>query len=142
MPNHCKYEIHVRGKRKAALMLCATTPFSTYKNIVKEYGDDDCYIVHFVGDCNVPLDDNCRAVSNVTINTTMMTEDSIRDGFVGKPYWHLPLRQKSELLGLELLIRMRSQDLGFDHLERYRNGYFISIEGMEYNDENKFEFEF
>lgn len=129
MANYCNYEIHVRGKKKAALMMCAVMATADSKWITHEEGTDDEYVVWFKGDCKWSLDAYCEEKPDVTINLDEYTEEDIRDADFDE-YWYLTMRQKSELLGLEILAHSWSDESEFNMFEYYNNGRKISSENV------------
>ncbi len=51
MADYCDYEIHVRGTKKAALMVYAAMRSADQKIITYENGTDAEYILHFESCC-------------------------------------------------------------------------------------------
>ncbi len=129
MANYCNYEIHVRGKKKAALMLAAILPSADSKCITHEEGTENNYIVWIKGNCKWSLDAYCEEKPDVTIDLDEYTEDDLRDADYDE-YWYLPLKQKSKLLGLEMLVHSWSGESDFNIFEYYDNGRKISSESV------------
>ncbi len=129
MANYCEYEIHVRGKKKAALMMAAIMASADMKEITHEEGSDNNYIVWIRGNCKWSLDAYCEEKPDVTINLDEYSEDDLRDADF-EEYWYLTMRQKSEVLGLEILAHAWSDESEFDMFEYYDNGRKISSENV------------
>jgi hypothetical protein len=128
MANYCNYEIHARGPKKAALMLFTMIPCCDSKEITHEEGTDDKYIVHMIGNCKWSLDHYCKENPDVKINLDEYSEDDVRDEECGLDYWYLPMSQKSELLGLEILAHSWSEESEYDQMEEYNNGRLVSCD--------------
>lgn len=133
MANYCEYEIHVKGNKKAALYLYTMMPALDYKEITHEQGNDDEYIVWITGNCKWSLDSYCEEKPNVSIDLDSLSEDEIRDEEVGLDYCYLTMRQKSEVLGVEILAHSWSDESEFDQFDHYVNGELISSESDAYN---------
>ena len=133
MANYCDYEIHVRGSKKAALFLYTMMPALDYKEITHEEGTDEEYIVWMTGNCKWSLDRYCEEKQNVVIDLDSFSEDDVRDEEVGLNYWYLTMRQKSEVLGVEILAHSWSDESEFDQFDHYLNGKLLSSEADEYN---------
>ena len=92
MANICNYEIHVKGRKKAALLLFAATPAYGDKEITHEEGTDEEYILWMKGDCKWSLDTYTEEKPGVTIDLDSLTEDDLRNEGQVPDYWDLPLR--------------------------------------------------
>ena len=125
MANCCGYEIHVRGNKKAALFLFAMMPVCDSKEIIHEEGSDDEYVVWIKGDCNWGLDYNCTEKTDVSINLNTLTEDDVRNEEMGLDYWYLTMRQKSEVLNVEILAHSWSRESEFERFEHYKKGLLL-----------------
>lgn len=133
MANYCDYEIHVKGSKKATLFLYAMMPAADYKEITHEEGTDDEYIVWMTGNCKWSLDSYCEEKPNTVIDLDNLTEADIRDEEIGLAYWYLTMRQKSEVLGVEILAHSWSDESEFDQFDHYSKGMMVSSEADEYN---------
>lgn len=125
MANCCYYEIHVKGNKKAALFLFAMMPVYDSKEIIHEEGTDDEYVVWIKGDCKWGLDYNCTEKADVGIDLNMLTEDDVRNEEMGLDYWDLTMRQKSEVLNVEILAHSWSRESEFEHFEHYKKGLLL-----------------
>jgi hypothetical protein len=128
MANYCNYEIHARGSKKAALMLFAMMPCYDYKEITHEEGSENNYIVHMTGNCKWSLEHYCKENPGVKLTIDSYSEEDVRNEECGVDYWYLTMRQKSELLGLEILAHSWSEESEFDQMEHYRNGALVSCD--------------
>lgn len=128
MANYCDYEIHARGPKKAALLLFTMMPCCDSKEITHEEGTDNKYIVHMIGNCKWSLDHYCKEDPNVKIDFDSFSEEQVRDEEFGLNWWYLTMRQKSELLGLEILAHSWSDESEFDQMEEYNNGRLVSCD--------------
>ncbi len=129
MANYCNYEIHVKGTKKAALMMAAIMASADSKEITHEEGTDENYVVWIEGDCKWSLDAYCEEKKDVVINLDEYTEEDIRDADFDE-YWYLTMRQKSEVLGLEILAHSWSDESEFDVFEYYDYGRKVSSENI------------
>lgn len=132
MANYCNYEIHVKGTKKAALFMYAMMPVYDYKQITHEEGTEEEYIVWMEGNCKWQLDAYCEEKVDVKIDAEAFTEEYVRNEENGLDYWYLTMRQKSEVLGLEVLAHSWSDESEFDQFDRYVNGKLISSESEAY----------
>lgn len=132
MANYCDYEIHAKGNKKAALYLYTMMPALDYKEITHEQGNDEEYIVWITGNCKWSLDHYCEEKPNVSIDLDSLDEDDIRGEEIGLDYWYLTMRQKSEVLGVEILANSWSSESDFDQFDHYVNGKLISSESENY----------
>lgn len=128
MANYCNYEIHARGSKKAALLLFTMMPCCDDKEITHEEGTDDKYVVHMNGNCKWSLDSYCKEQPEVKIDFESFSEEEVRDEEFGLDWWYLPLRQKSELLNLEILAHSWSEESEFDQMEIYKFGTLVSCD--------------
>jgi hypothetical protein len=111
--------------------------------IVDEFGDEDQYTMYFTGGVYNPHDLYGSEYRKTTsIDAHELTEEQIRNGECMVKHMGLALRQKSELLGLELLVHSQSKDEDFNQIEHYRNGYFVSVIAETYQPVNTIEFIF
>lgn len=126
MANYCNYEIHVKGTKKAALFMYAMMPVYDYKQIIHEEGTEEEYIVWMEGDCKWQLDAYCEEKADVKIDVEAFTEEYVRNEENGLDYWYLTMRQKSEVLGIEVLAHSWSRESEFENFEHYKKGTLIS----------------
>ena len=140
MANYCNYEIHVKGTKKAALLLANMLPVMDGISIEDEYGSNAKYTVIVCGNCKWSLDHGCEEKSDVNINLKKITLADIEDGF-GDEYWGLTLRQKSELLGVEIQARSWSDESEFDQFEHYIKGNCVKQISIDYTDDNEFDWD-
>ena len=127
MANTCNYEIHVRGTKKAALALYSMIPAYDEKYISDEYETDEGYVVKIEGDCKWSLDSYCEEKPDVQINLDNFTEDEIRDEDRWTDHWYMTLRQKSEVLDVEIQAYSWSRESEFECFEHYRKGKKLSF---------------
>ena len=125
MATICNYEIHVKGRKKAALFLFTAMPAYGDKEITHEEGTDEEYILWMKGDCKWYLDSSTEEKPGITIDLDSLTEDDLRNERQVPDYWDLPLRQKSELLGVEILAHSWSAESEFESFEHYQNGQLV-----------------
>lgn len=125
MANICNYEIHVKGRKKAALFLFTAMPAYGDKEITHEEGTDEEYILWMKGDCKWYLDSSTEEKPGITIDLDSLTEDDLSSEKIYLDYWSLPLRQKSELLGVEILAHSWSINEEWESFEHYQNGKLI-----------------
>ena len=150
MANFCEYEIHVKGSKKAALMVYAATPSYEEKEITYQEMIGDDYVVHFTGDCKWSLDAYCEPAKQ-GIDLELIDEDDF-DEDCGEEYWYISLKEKSELLHCEIQAHSWSEESGFDGFEHYKDGKEIKKEYIDFNEidsddieslgEVEFEFDF
>lgn len=129
MPRFAGVGVGVDWFKKAALYLYAMMRASGYKEITHEQGNDEEYIVWMIGNCKWSLDQYCEEKPNVSIDLDSLDEDDIRDE---EDYLYLTMRQKSEVLGVEILAHSWSGDGDFDRFDHYVNGKLISSESENY----------
>ena len=132
MANRCDYEIHVKGNKKAALFFVAMMPVCDSKEITHEEGTDDEYVVWLKGNCNWSLDYRCTEKPDANIDLNILAEDDVRGEEVGLPYWYLTMRQKSELLNIEILAHSWSQESEYENYEHYKNGLLLDSKREAY----------
>ena len=125
MATICNYEIHGKGRKKAALFLFAAMASYDDKVITHEEGTDEEYVVWMKGDCKWSLDSGTEEKPGITIDLDSLTEDDLRNERQVPDYWDLPLRQKSRLLKLEILAHSWSSESEFESFEHYQNGQLI-----------------
>ena len=138
----CNYTIHIKGKRRSALTFCSTIKRIEQLTIDREQGTDDVYVMHLRGCVKDEADLYGKEIKSIKISNDLLSEEQIRSGVQMDDWINLSLRQKSEQLGLELLVRSYSKDGDFDQLEHYRNGFFVGVIRDTYNENNKFDFLF
>ena len=125
MANYCYYLIRAKGTKKAALMAYASTPKSGDDFIVAEFGTEDKYVVWYYGECKWDLDAYCKEKHSVEMDLTNLSEEDLRAG-EGYDYWDLTMRQRSEVLGVDLFAHSWSEESDFDVCERWNNGSIIT----------------
>lgn len=138
----CDYSIHIKGNKQAALMFCAIIKRLGDLCINKEFENGQDYVIWISGQCSDEHDLYGKESAITSIDHNMLTEEQVREGACLEDFFDLSLRQKSELLGLEILVRSWSKENDYDQLEHYKKGYFVGIIGSSYNDGNNFEFDF
>lgn len=80
MADYCDYEIHVRGTKKAALMVYATMRSADLKEITFEGGTDDEYTLHFSSCCKWEPDAYCdKKWDGKEIDLSGIDEKSMRE---------------------------------------------------------------
>lgn len=125
MANSCGYEIHVKGTKKSALFLAAMLPTYDSKDITHEEGTDEEYIVWVEGNCKWALDYACSEKSDVKIDLDALTLDDVQNDELGVKYWYLTMRQKSEVLNVEILAHSWSKESEFECYEHYKEGCLL-----------------
>ncbi len=105
MANICDFKIHVRGTKKAALMLYAAAVAAPYEvDIDYEGGTDDEYIIHFSGSCKWDIDAYCEKRWNKKpIDLSAIDEETIRSNekFAEK-YSQYKMKAKSGMFQCEV----------------------------------------
>ena len=105
MANYCYYVIRVNGSKKAALMTYASTPKAQDdEEILFEGGTDENYTIWFTGSCKASLDAYTQEQPDIGIDLDSYTEDQLRYEDAGCIYWTLTMRQRSELLHVDISI--------------------------------------
>lgn len=123
MANYCDYEIHVKGSKKAALIVYATSKCAGKDNyiIAEERGDD--YVIHFTGDCKWNLDAYCEHFKG-EIDLEAIDENDF-DTMADLDLQHTFLRDKSRILHCEIEAHSWSDESGFDAFEHYKDGEML-----------------
>lgn len=96
------------------------------------------------GDCNWSLDSHCREQEEVALlGYEGVDDDDLRLG-CDDGNWHMTMRQKSELLGLEVLAQEWSDESDFNNFAHYDRGECVyreeDIFDPDYVDNYDFEF--
>ena len=139
----CEYSIHIKGNKQSALMFCAITKRIGDLHIdFEQQLDDEKAILWISGTCASDKDLYGWREQSVNIDPSILTEQQIRDGIQLDDFLNLSLRRKSEMLGLELFVRVRSKEDDYDQVEHYKSGFFVGIIGDVYKENNDFEFDF
>ena len=139
----CEYSIHIKGNKQSALIFCAITKRDGKLCIDKEIETDDGKVVIWIsGECKDCKDLYGTLNQSSTIDPTSLDEREIRAGAQLPQFFDLTIRRKSEMLGLEIIVRSKSKEDNFDQIEHYKNGFFLKIIGDFYKEDNEFEFEF
>ena len=133
MANICNYEIHAKGNKKAVLFFYTTLQTLDYKQITHKEGNDDEYILWIKGNCKWSLDYFCEEKKNVVIQLNEFDEDTILDERIGFDYWYLTMRQKSEILNIEILAHSWSDESQYDQFDHYKDGNLLSSKYEEYS---------
>ena len=142
MANYCYYLIRAKGTKKAALMAYASTPKSGDDNcIVAEFGTEDKYVVWYYGECKWDLDAYCKEKHSVEMDLTNLSEEDLRAG-EGYDYWDLTMRQRSEVLGVDLFAHSWSEESNLDYYEHWKAGTQINHGNWKCNGSSMIESDF
>ena len=125
MANFCDYHIVVKGCKKATLFLYNTIPALDYKEIVKESGTDEKYALEFNGNCKWSVNFDCKEKPGLKIDYNAYTKEQLYSGELSSLYWDVTLRQKSELLNVEIMVHYWSEESNFDKFDHYKDGKCI-----------------
>lgn len=140
---YCYFDIHAKGSRQAALALYSMTKRSKHLTIDKEFGDDDNYVIHFSGyiyDQHDLFGTEYRKTTSIDVFE--LSEEQIRNGECMVKHMGLSLRQKSELLGLDIQVHYWSKTHDYSYFECYKHGFFINVIADTYEKGNDYEFDF
>ena len=139
MANICEYEVHVKGTKKAALMVLNSMPVMDYLDVKTEYSESNNYVICFTGNCNWSVNYGVTDNADNSVSLTNMTENEIQQN--ANNYWNYSLRAKSEMFQCEILVHYWSEESGFDQFDHYKNGKFIKQRKIAYNYDkpNKFD---
>ena len=140
---YCYFNIHVRGEKQAVLAFYSMTKRSKYLTIEKEFEDADNYVMYFSGYIYDPKDLYGSEYRKTTsIDAHELTEEQIRNGECMVKHMGLSLRQKSELLGLDVQVHSWSKVQDFSQLEYYKRGFFVNVIYDTCEKGNDYEFNF
>ena len=81
---------------------------------------------------NSTLDPGYDEKPDVKFNLDELTEEDVRDEDRWEEFWYLPMRQKSELLGLKVLAHSWESGDGYDLYERYDKGVLKRSKRYDY----------
>ncbi len=127
MANICDFKIHVRGTKKAALMLYATAVAAPYEgDIDYEGGTDDEYIIHFSGSCKWGIDAYCEKRWNKKpIDLSAIDEETIRSNeeLAGK-YSQYKMKAKSGMFQCEVEVIAFDEE-GEYSFSHYKDGVLL-----------------
>ena len=140
MANYCDYEIRAKGAKKSAKLLFNMIPTMDDIYIENEGGSDDDYSIIICGNCKWSLNYNCDEQDELEFNLNEISEDDIEGG-LGTDYWYLTMRQKSEILGLEIQAHYWSSESEFDQFDHYINGECVKKRKIAYDEDNEFDWE-
>ena len=139
MANICEYEVHVKGTKKAALMVTDSMPVMDYLDIETEYSEGSNYVICFKGNCKWSVNYGVTDDADNHICLENLSENDIQQK--ANNYWNYSLRAKSEMFQCEILVHYWSEESGFDQFDHYKNGKCIKQRKIAYNyeDPNKFD---
>ena len=138
MANCCEYEVLVRGSKKAGHMVFESMPCMDFKDIENEEKEGSSYTIFFTGDCKWSV--NFRVIDQMKkVNVDSMTYRNIEDK--GGDYMQYSLRAKSEAFQCEIMVHYWSEESGFDQFDHYKNGQILKQRKIEYNYDEKNEFD-
>ena len=139
MANICEYEVHVKGTKKAALMVLNSMPAMDYLDVKTEYSESNNYVICFTGNCKWSVNYGVTDNADNSVSLTNMTENEIQQN--ANNYWNYSLRAKSEMFQCEILVHYWSEESGFDQFDHYKNGKCIKQRKIAYNYDkpNKFD---
>ena len=145
MANFCFYQIKAIGPKKAVLLFSNILPILDYLDVDSEGGTDEKYTMELSGNCKWSVNFNCKELSFFKVNLDDFDEDSLRDGQGNVNWIYATMRQKSEVLGLELQIRYWSDESDFDQFDHYINGKCVKQRKIAFwhedDSENEFDWE-
>lgn len=144
MANYCRYEVHARGDKKAALYLRCLMQSAGLLEITHEEDTAEGYVVWMRGDCNGSLSAYCKEGDDAALlDYESMEEGDLRTA-CDDGNWYMTMRQKSELLDLELQVQEWSSESGFNNFSHYDRGECVyeedDIFDPDYVDNYEFDF--
>ena len=142
MADYCDYELHVRGTKKAALMVYAVMRSADLKTIKYEGGADDEYTLHFDSCCKWEPDAYCdREWDGKAADLTGIGEQSMREEQGVEEFTGYRLEDMSGMLHCEIEIYAASPEEGWCSFAHYKDGETLESEfmgeGMEDYDEEE-----
>ncbi len=138
MANFCYYEIHAKGPKDRVYALGAMMPVYEDIAILRKSGTDKDYTLWFKGDCKWALDAYCDEKPGVVFDES--DDEEIVPGksygvFIdycydyqkfNDEYMYLTMRQKSEILQIEVFAMSIDEGGGFVCFDHYKNGKQIT----------------
>lgn len=140
MANCCKYEIRVRGSKKACLMVYESMPSMDNKDLDWERKDGNSHLLSFTGDTKWSVNYDVKdALGRLDVDA--MSESEIERK--GVDFWGYSLRAKSEAFQCEIMVHYWSGESGFDQFDHYKDGKILKQRKIEYNydEPNKFDWD-
>ena len=139
MADYCDYIIHVRGTKKAALMVFATMRCADDKPISYEGGTDEEYIIHFSGSCKWEPDAYCdKEWNGEEIDLNVLDEGAIRNEDGIDDFMFYPLKDMSAMFHCEIEIYECYPDNEVCSFTHYKDGDTLEEEysaiDYEYDD--------
>ena len=135
MANICNYVIRAKGTKKAALMMFAATPKAgDFDYITGESGSENDYIVWYEGECKWSLDAYSSEMNVSSIDLDEYSVSQLRSGECNYSLWSMTMRQKTELLGLDVYIHTWSEDSEFNEYIHLNCGVVIPCSEEEWDD--------
>lgn len=123
MADYCDYEIHVRGTKKAALMVYATMRSADEKEIRLESGTDEKYVIHFRGCCRWDLDVECdKTWDGNEVDFSNIDEKSMREEQGIEEFTSYPLADMSAMFHCEIEVYAGYQESGSNSFIHYKDG--------------------
>lgn len=144
MADYCDYIIHVRGTKKAALMVFATMRCADDKPISYEGGTDEEYIIHFSGSCKWEPDAYCdKKWNGVEIDLNGFDEDDLRNEDGIDDFMFYSLADMSAMLHCEIEIIASYPEPAPSCFMHYKDGDTLEEEycgiDFDYDGEDDFE---
>ena len=136
MADLCDYNIHVRGSKKAALMIFSSMACADDKEITYEHGTDEEYILHFNGCCKWNTDAYCDETWNgEEINLDSYDETALRDCEIDQ-FMFYKLVDKSAMFHCEIEVYSSCMEEGWCAFSHYKEGDTLEDEymGEDYED--------
>ncbi len=126
MANYCDYEIHVRGSKKAALLVYATMRCADEKTITREGGTDEEYIIHFGSCCKWEPDAYCdKKWDGKEIDLSALNEQAIRNEIGIEQFEYYPLQDMSAMLHCEIEIYATYEGEDGCSFNHYKDGNML-----------------
>lgn len=133
MANCCYYEIHAKGPKRNVLALgCMFADYNGDKKVMLAKGDEDSFELWFKGDCKGELDAYCKEDPDIIYEP--FEDDDIDDDdlescfyeFFDEECCRIPMRQKSEILKVEIIALSVDEGEGFINIDHYNKGKKIA----------------
>ena len=117
MANICEYEVHVKGTKKAALMVLNSMPVMDYLDVKTEYSESNNYVICFTGNCNWSVNYGVTDNADNSVSLTNMTENEIQQN--ANNYWNYSLKSYSFVIMLFIYIfpccQIKCRHILFNH---------------------------
>lgn len=130
MANICKYKVEVRGKKNACYAFWASMSSCDDGTVLKEEGDDDNYILRFLGFCKWSVNAYCNPFKGKKPVQLPSDPDEAFSLAMDK-YWYYTVQERSEMFQVEVFCCSNDIDDFWEEGEEYQhyiNGSIASTE--------------